>query len=108
TSSNILGTVMLYTDYSVPLGPLRAELQRLLDTTELWDKRVGLLQVTDAKERTLELRVLVSASDAGKAWDLRCYLREHLIGWLQRQQPQSLPRLRVMQSDTADDITDHA
>jgi len=95
TSSQILGTVMLYTDYTVPLAELRAELQRQLHATDLWDKRVGLLQVTDSKERTLELRILVSAVDADHIWNLRCLVREQLVTWLQRNHPYSLPKLRT-------------
>ncbi|MET0291830.1 MAG: mechanosensitive ion channel domain-containing protein [Steroidobacteraceae bacterium] len=96
TTSEILGTVMLYTDYDVPLDAVRAELDRLLKTTELWDRRVGLLQVTDSKSSTLELRVLVSATDSGRAFDLRCYLRENLVRWLQQNHPHSLPQHRAI------------
>jgi small-conductance mechanosensitive channel len=101
TSSEILGTVMLYTDYAVPVAAVRAELDRLLQGTDLWDRRVGVLQVTESKERTLELRVLVSARDAGRAFDLRCFVREHLVAWLQREHPGALPKLRLA-SEAAD------
>jgi small-conductance mechanosensitive channel len=94
-SAELLGTVYLHTDYTVPLGPLREELDRVLAGTNLWDGRVKLIQVTDAKERTLELRVLVSAADAPTAWDLRCLVREKLVDFLQRHQPGCLPRLRA-------------
>jgi small-conductance mechanosensitive channel len=95
TSADILGTVFLYVDYNVPLDALRAELTRLLEATPLWDRKVNVLQVTDAKERTLELRALASARDAGTAWDLRCYLRENLIAFIQKNYPDSLPRTRA-------------
>jgi len=35
--------------------------------------------VTDAKQTTVEVRALVSSTDLGKAFDLRCELRERLI-----------------------------
>jgi small-conductance mechanosensitive channel len=95
TSADILGTVFLYVDYSMPLDSLRAELTRLLEATPLWDGKVNVLQVTDAKERTLEVRALASAADAGTAWDLRCYLRENLIAFVQKNYPESLPRTRA-------------
>jgi small-conductance mechanosensitive channel len=95
TSADILGTVFLYVDYTVPLEPLRREFDRILVESKLWDRRVKVLQVTDAKERTLELRALASAADAGTAWDLRCEVREKLVDFLQKNHPQCLPRLRA-------------
>jgi small-conductance mechanosensitive channel len=94
-SADLLGTIFVYTDYTVPLQALRDELDRILAGTQLWDGRVKGIQVTDSKERTLELRVLVSAADAPSAWDLRCLVREKLIAYLQREHPQALPRLRA-------------
>jgi len=94
-SSEILGTVFLYTDYTVPIDALRRELDRLLETSEHWDGRVKGLVVTDSKPTTLELRALVSARDGGAAWDLRCEIREGLIGFLQREYPEALPRFRA-------------
>ena len=96
TSAEILGTVFIYTDYNVPLDKLREELTRLLHSTPLWDKRVNVLQVTDAKERTLEIRALMSAKDSGIAFDLRVFVREGLIAFLQQNYPESLPRTRVV------------
>lgn len=95
TSADLLGTVFLHVDYSVPLAELRRELTRILTASPLWDGKVNVLQVTDAKERTLEVRALASATDAGRAWDLRCEVREKLVEFLQREHPDALPRLRA-------------
>ncbi|TGE29219.1 mechanosensitive ion channel family protein [Hymenobacter metallicola] len=95
-SARLTGAVHLQTDYTVPVEAVRAELGRILEVHPLWDKRVGVLHVTDAKERTLELRALVSAADAGAVWELRCAVREQLITFLQREFPGSLPRTRVL------------
>ena len=100
-SAELLGTVFLYTDYTVPLEALRVELDRILAATKLWDGRVKGIQVTDSKERSLEVRVLVSAGDASAAWDLRCLVREKLVDFLQRNHPGCLPRLRAELSNTA-------
>ena len=54
-----------------------------------------VLHVTDARERTIEVRALASAADASLAWDLRCEVREKLITDLQEHHPDSLPRVRV-------------
>jgi small-conductance mechanosensitive channel len=95
SSTEILGTVFLYVDYTVPVDDVRAELHRILQSAELWDGRVWNLQVTNATERSVELRALMSARDAGKAWDLRCYVRERLIEFVQRTYPDALPRTRA-------------
>lgn len=94
-TADILGTVLLYTDYSVPVEEIRVELHRLLQTSEMWDGNVWSLQVTNATERTLELRALMSAPDSATVWNLRCYIREKLIRFLQERYPQSLPRIRA-------------
>jgi small-conductance mechanosensitive channel len=95
TSADIIGTVFIYTDYTMPVSALRDELTRLLQQTELWDGNVNVLQVTDAKESTVELRALVSAKNSPTAWDLRVYIREKLIEFIQKNYPESLPKTRI-------------
>ncbi|MFD0764376.1 mechanosensitive ion channel family protein [Mucilaginibacter lutimaris] len=105
TTSEILGTVFLYVDYTVPTDALRGELTKLLDATDLWDKRVGILQVTDAKERVIELRMLVSARNSSQAFDLRCYVRENMIQYIQENFPGSLPKTRFLKEPENGTIT---
>jgi small-conductance mechanosensitive channel len=100
-TADILGTVFIYTDYTVPVDAVRAELERIVKSSDKWDGRVCGVQVTDARERTLEVRALVSAADSGSAWDLRCEVREKLVGFLQREYPGSLPRVRIETEDEA-------
>lgn len=95
TTSELLGTVFLYVDYTFPVEILRNELKNFLEKHHLWDKRVGIVQVTDSKPEVMEIRLLVSAADAGKAFDLRCEVREHMVGFIQTHQPESLPKTRV-------------
>ncbi|MBN1798907.1 MAG: mechanosensitive ion channel [Spirochaetales bacterium] len=94
-TAELLGTVFIYCDYTIPLEALRKKLKEICEASPLWDKRVCLLQVTDAKEQTLELRALVSAADSGSAWDLRCKVREELVGFIQRKYEKNLPRVRA-------------
>ena len=95
TSADILGTVFLRVDYVVPVDAVRHELTRILEASPNWDQKVNVLQVTDAKEQTLELRALASSSDASKSWDLRCEMREKLVAFIQKNYPDSLPRQRT-------------
>lgn len=94
-TAEILGTVFIYTDYTIPIDAIREELQNILKTSQDWDGRVCVLQVTNATERTIELRALTSAADASSAWTLRCYVREKLIKFIQEKYPQSLPKTRA-------------
>jgi len=106
-SSQLTGAVFLHVDYTVPVEALRAELRRILEAHPLWDQRACVLQVTDAKETTVELRALVSADNASDLWALRCATREQLVAYLQRHYPESLPRTRVaMQAETKPFATD--
>ena len=95
TSADLIGTVYLYADYSIPVEKVRQELYRIVKDSEVWDGKVWALQVTDAKERTVELRALVSAANASAAWNLRCEVREKLIRFIQENYPESLPQFRA-------------
>lgn len=95
TGAQIIGTVLLWVDYSLPLETLRLELGRICQAAPEWDERVCVLQVTDASDRAMQVRALVSSGDSGRNWDLRCRVREGLIAFLQREYPQALPRLRA-------------
>lgn len=93
--AEILGTVMLYADLTVPVDRVRTELARYVAGHPQWDGKACGLQVTGASERALELRALVSAADSSALWDLRCDVREHLAAYLRDELPGSLPRTRA-------------
>ncbi len=95
TTADIIGTVFIYTDYTVPIEPLREELTRLLNNCDLWDKNVNVLQVTDSTPKAMEIRILVSAKNSPTAWDLRVFIREKMIEFIQKNYPESLPRTRI-------------
>ncbi len=94
-TADILGTVMLYVDYTMPVQPIRDELDRLLTDNSLWDGKVKVVQVTDMNDRAMEIRILVSAVDSGVAFDLRCMIREGLVTFIQNKFPDQLPHLRT-------------
>ncbi|SMH46988.1 Mechanosensitive ion channel [Rathayibacter oskolensis] len=95
TGSELLGAVELDLDWRVRPEEMREELHRILEETDLWDKRVSVLQVTDAVGGFVRIRVLVTATDAPTLFDLRCYVRERLVTWLHESDPIALPRQRV-------------
>jgi small-conductance mechanosensitive channel len=94
-TADILGTVYVHADYRLPVDEVRDELHHILEGSGLWDGKVWNLQVTGVSETTLELRALMSAPDSGKAWELRCLVRERLMNYLQREHPDKLPRVRA-------------
>ena len=63
--------------------------------TPLWDGKVVNLQVSDVKETTVEIRMLVSGRNAPQTWDLRCFVREKMLAFLQEACPDALPRTRL-------------
>ncbi len=95
TEAKILGSVMLFLDYRIPLDALRAETERLVKNHPDWDGEVCGVQVTDTTDSAIQVRLLVSAGDSGRAWNLRCALREGIVGWLAEHHPDALPRMRT-------------
>jgi len=94
SSASIIGTVMLYLDYTIPVEAVRDKANELAKNSPLWDRNVIAVQVSDAKEQTIELRIIASAADSSKAWDLRCELREKLIAFIRENYPEALPLRR--------------
>lgn len=94
-SGNILGSVFLYVDYSIPLEALRTRLDEILEETDLWDRNAKVLQVTDSRHHDIEIRILCSGKDSPTTWDLRCHVREKMIEFICENYPESLPRIRT-------------
>ena len=94
-SSALIGSVFLYVDFTVKVEDLRAKFEEIVRGSKLWDGRVVTLQVTDFKESSMELRMLMSATSAGRVFDLRCEVRERMIAYIQERYPGALPRVRA-------------
>jgi small-conductance mechanosensitive channel len=94
-SAELLGSVFLWMDYSLPLDETRQALKEIIETNPLWDQRFWNLQVNEANERAMQIRILATAADSSKSWDLRCEVREKLIAYIQKNHPQSLPQVRA-------------
>ncbi|QWT21941.1 mechanosensitive ion channel family protein [Bacillus sp. NP157] len=105
TSSQILGSVLLWFDYGLPLEPLRAEMERLCKSAPEWDGRVMVMQVVDSNDKSMQVRALMSSANSGKSFDLRCKVREGLIAFVRREFPAYLPRFR---GDIENDIREPA
>lgn len=93
------GTIDWTVDWAVPVKLARKQLEYLLGTTDLWDGRTGILQVADAINGTVTLRAIVSAADSGTLTDLKNYLREAMVAWIQQEAPQAIPHERRIFDD---------
>jgi hypothetical protein len=94
TSSTLIGSVYFHLDHRTPIPALRAKVDEIVKASRLWDGKVVNLQVSDSTEQTIEVRVLATARDASKVWDLRCEIREKMLAFLQAEHPEALPRRR--------------
>ncbi len=93
-SSEMIGAVDLHMDYTVPVQRLREQYEIVLQSSPLWDGKINLVQVTDSNDRTIEIRFLMSAASSSAMRDLRCYVREKMLDYLQREYPSALPKVR--------------
>lgn len=101
SASEIMGAVIVPCDHATDVAALRAEVERLARTTPLWDGKVCVVQVVESRPEAMEVRILASAADSGKAWDLRCFMREAVMDHLRREHPEWLPLRRVTVRDAA-------
>ncbi len=95
SSAQLVGTIYLYLDYTIPVKAIREALAEIVKTCPDWDGNVWSLQVTNTTAQVIELRALVSASDSTKLWNLRCEVREKLVAFVQDNYPGSLPKIRA-------------
>jgi len=102
-SSTIIGQVIWYLDWTAPVGAMRERLAEILAASDLWDGNTCVLQVVETTADAIQLRALMSARNAPRAWDLRCEVREKMIAWLQEHHPSALPRLRAEMAHGASD-----
>jgi len=109
TSADLIGSVFLHVDYRTPVGAVREELRRITEASEYWDGDTCALHVTNATDRSVELRAIASAANASQLWELRCEIREKLIAYLREKHPESLPvvRARLRDNYTPTDSTEH-
>jgi small-conductance mechanosensitive channel len=94
-SAQLIGQVHINVDYATPLRALREKVEEIAKQSKLWDGQVVNMQVVEATEKSIQLRILVSARNSGESWDLRCEMREKIITWLAAAYPEALPKLRA-------------
>ena len=94
STTNLLGSVLLQADYTLPIPPLREKFLSILKESRFWDQSVGSLQVIEMHPATMEIRALMSASNTGKLWELRCEVREKLIAFIVENYSHALPKIR--------------
>jgi len=106
-SSQLLGSAFFYVDPTADVARIRSGLEGIVKANPLWDGRFFNLQVTDIKPDVMEIRALVTAADASRAFDLRCAVREELMGYIASQIPEALPRHRLAPGEGAESGSRH-
>jgi small-conductance mechanosensitive channel len=102
TSSELIGSVFIFTDYTMPVGELRTAFEDILRQTDLWDSNISNVQVTNSTNHSLEVRFLMSATDSPTLWDLRVFVREKIVEYMQQNHPDKLPRTRIFLNPEGD------
>jgi len=85
----------LYLDYMMPLAPLRAALEQILQQSTYWDGRASKLQVADLTDRCIDIRIQVSAANADDLSDLRAEVREKILDFIRENYPSYFPQVRL-------------
>ena len=98
TTTQLIGSVFMYLDYTFPVNALREEAKRFVEGHELWDKQVFGVAVTDNNADVMTIRILATGADSGQTFNLRCAIREHLIAWIQENYEDHLPKTRIEMS----------
>lgn len=93
-TSELIGSVYWYLDPAADIDRLRAKLGEIVTAHPLWDGRLWTLQVTDTKPEAVEVRALVTAQDAGAAFDLRCDVREAMLTFIRQEMPEAIVQYR--------------
>ncbi|GAB4028543.1 mechanosensitive ion channel family protein [Spirosoma koreense] len=99
SDASIIGSILIYLDYTIPVERVREKARELAQNDPLWTGETFAVQVTDIQPSSIQVRVLVSAPDSPSAFDLRCHLREGLIAFIRDEYPQSLPHTRLLLSE---------
>ena len=106
SDTQLIGSVFMYVDYTFPVAKLREEAQRFVETQELWDKTVFAVAVTDNNADVMTIRIVASGSNSGNTFNLRCAIREHLIGWIQANYAEHLPKTRLEMAPASSETSD--
>ncbi len=103
-SSQLLGTIFIYTDYTLPVDKVRETFFKFLEESSSWDKKVKSLEVTDITEKSMQIRALMSADNAKLLWSLRCEIRERLMKYLVATYPECFSKSRSVNTSSVDGI----
>jgi small-conductance mechanosensitive channel len=95
--SSVIGSVFLNLGYHTPVEKLREHFKKIIADNPLWDGITSALQVTDTRDQYIVIRMIMSARNAGEAFDLRCEIRESMINFIQAHFPEALPSFPISQ-----------
>lgn len=84
-----------HVDFMMPIEPLREALATTLKSSLYWDGEAQKLQVSNLNDKTVEIRVQISAANADNLSDLRAEVKERLLGFIRENYPEYFPKVRL-------------
>lgn len=94
SSSDLLNSITLWTDYNLDVAKLREAMPNILKSSSFWNGHFWNAQVVETNDKAMQLRILMSADDSASSWDLKCEIREKVVDHIRKTQPEALPKLR--------------
>lgn len=88
----ITGSVVMPVLPGADISAIRSAYESLLARNKDWDKRTGSLQVSEARVGSIELKLVMSATDPTRLARLRNAMREAMLDWLRTDLPDALCR----------------
>lgn len=72
------------------IAPIRAAYLAAIKAQKSWDGRIALLQVSESRVGSVELKLVMSANDPAALAQLRLAMREVMLEWLRETMPEAL------------------
>ena len=91
---SLQSSLHFHVDYMMPIEPLRTKLDEILATSSYWDGTAKKLQVFNLSDRSVEIRIQVSAANADNLSDLRAEVREKLLEFIRENYAHHFPKVR--------------
>lgn len=93
--SSLRSSISFNIDFMMPLEPLRKELDNILEQSTYWDGTLKKLQVSKLSDRSVEIKIQISAQTADNLSDLRAEVQEKMLEFIQKKFPNYFPKLHL-------------
>lgn len=98
---SLRSSIRLFIDYMLPIAPLRSQLEKILKNSHLWDGQACKLQVANLTDRSVEIRMQISAANGDNLSDLRAEVQEKMLEFISEKYPDHFPKVRLNNENNA-------